>query len=115
MTTTNQYPIFRMSRALSSNPFSCVTQISHAGKDTPENSKPINSNLFSRKFQWYDKIFLNVLYYDNKLGEAIFSKFYRKNDINLTFKFLDEKTSILEDFKIIWSLTSFAFVKALFR
>ena len=22
-----------------------------------KNSKPINSNLFSRKFQWYDKIF----------------------------------------------------------
>ena len=80
-----------------------------------KNSKPINSNLFSRKFQLYDKIFLNVLYYDNMLGEKIFSKFYRKNDIKLTFKFLDEETSILEDFKIIWSLTSFAFIKALFR
>ena len=80
-----------------------------------KNSKPINSNLFSRKFQWYDKIFLNVLYYNNKQGETIFSKFYRKNDIKLTFRFLDEETSILEDFKIIWSLTSFAFIKALFR
>lgn len=74
-----------------------------------------NHKLFSKKHRWYDKIFLKVLFHNNHLGESIFTKFYKKNDIGLTFKFLDEETNFYDDFKIICSLISIPFIKALFK
>ena len=69
----------------------------------------------SRKFKFYDKIFLKVLHDENEKGEWIFEQFYSKNSIDSMFRFLDEESTFLEDLKIMKSLFSFSFIKALFK
>ena len=71
--------------------------------------------LFKKKYKFYDKIFLKVLLDENDKGEWIFEKFYAKNSIETMFRFLDEDSSFLEEFKIMKSLFSLAFIKAFFK
>jgi len=74
-----------------------------------------SKNLFRRKYKFYDKIFLKVLHDENEKGEWIFEQFYSKNSIDSMFRFLDEESTFLEDLKIMKSLFSFSFIKALFK
>lgn len=69
----------------------------------------------SWRYRFYDRIFLNVLANENEKGEWIFSKFYSRNPIQMVFKYLDEQTTVYQDFKIMLSLFSMSFVRALFR
>ncbi|WP_055448637.1 lycopene cyclase family protein [Lacinutrix mariniflava] len=71
--------------------------------------------LFKKKYKFYDKIFLKVLLDENDKGEWIFEQFYAKNSIETMFRFLDEDSSFLEEFKIMKSLFSLAFIKAFFK
>ena len=73
-----------------------------------------SANLFSKKFQFYDAIFLEVLEKRNDLGESIFTKFYTKNSIQDNFKFMDEETSFSEEIKIMFSLYHPQFIKSFF-
>ncbi len=74
-----------------------------------------SSNLFKKRFQLYDKIFLKVLKDENHKGEWIFQQFYSKNSIQTMFRFLDEESSFFEEIKIMWSLLSWSFIKAFFK
>jgi len=74
-----------------------------------------SSNLFSKKFQKYDAIFLDVLEKRNDLGESLFTKFYTKNSIQEIFKFLDEETTFSEELKIMLSLYHPQFLKSFFN
>jgi lycopene beta-cyclase len=49
------------------------------------------------------------------MGELIFSNFYSKNSIEEIFKYLDEETSISEEYKIMLSLYHPQFIKSFFR
>lgn len=77
--------------------------------------KPTTFGLFNRRFKFYDKVFLKVLLDENKKGEWLFEHFYSKNSTNTIFRFLDEESSIWEELKIMYSLFSFAFIKAFFK
>ncbi|RLJ64240.1 lycopene beta-cyclase [Lacinutrix venerupis] len=83
-------------------------------KNLKANKNP-SENLFKKKFKFYDKVFLKVLKDENHKGEWIFEQFYTKNSIESMFRFLDEDSSLLEEFKIMKSLFSFAFIKAFFK
>ncbi|WP_223033186.1 lycopene cyclase family protein [Hanstruepera marina] len=72
-------------------------------------------NLIKKKYRFYDKIFLNVLYENNDKGVWIFEQFYKKNSVNTMFQFLDEETTFFQDIKIMQSLFSITFIKAFFR
>jgi lycopene beta-cyclase len=72
-----------------------------------------STGLGKKRYKFYDKIFLRVLQRHNEMGEEIFEKFYGKNTIQEVFAYLDEETSPSEDFKIMKSLYSKEFVKAL--
>lgn len=72
-------------------------------------------NLYNKKFQYYDKIFLQVLAEENEKGKWIFEQFYSKNTIQEVFKYLDEETHFSQDIKIMGSLFSSAFIKAFFK
>ncbi|MCB7480966.1 lycopene cyclase family protein [Christiangramia sediminis] len=74
-----------------------------------------STNLFSKKFQKYDAIFLDVLEKRNDLGESLFTKFYTKNSIQDIFRFLDEETSFSEELKIMLSLYHPQFLKSFFN
>lgn len=67
------------------------------------------------KYRYYDDIFLEVLHHRNELGEKVFGQLYGKNKIQTLFRFLDNESSLVDDFKIITSVTSIPFVKALIR
>ncbi|MBT8243929.1 MAG: lycopene cyclase [Winogradskyella sp.] len=70
---------------------------------------------FSRhtKFWFYDLLFLDVLANENEKGAALFTSLFKKAKTETILKFLDEETSLLEDLKIITSVPSMQFIKAL--
>ena len=74
-----------------------------------------SNDLFKKRFRFYDSIFLKVLDNENKKGEWIFNKFYTKNSVQNMFKFLDEETSLIEEFRTISPLFSWTFLKAFFK
>lgn len=74
-----------------------------------------SSNLFKKKYKFYDKVFLKVLKDDNHKGEWIFQEFYDKNSIQTMFRFLDEDSTFFEEIKVMLSLFSWSFIKAFFK
>jgi lycopene beta-cyclase len=46
-----------------------------------------SSNLFKKKYRFYDKVFLSVLKDENDKGEWLFEQFYNKNDVTSMFRF----------------------------
>lgn len=68
-----------------------------------------------KKYKHYDEIFLEVLTKENQFGEELFYRMYKNNSIQSIFRFLDEESSFLEDFKIILSLNSYPFIKGFLR
>lgn len=66
----------------------------------------------SRKFQYYDSVFLDVLNRYPHEGAKLFSKIFRKTDPTSIFRFLDNESGLSDDLSIITSLTSPAFVAA---
>ena len=89
-----------------------------------EQSKFIRENLenidnlkifqIKRKYQFLDKIFLNVLKNNpNKMPNVFFRMFNNKS--NKVIKFLSNKSNIFEDFSIILKMPKWIFIKALFK
>lgn len=74
------------------------------------------SKLYKKdKFWFYDLLLLDILYRNNALGSSIFSSLFKKGDPNLIFKFLDEETSLWQDFQVILKCPKLPFIKSLFR
>ena len=67
------------------------------------------------RFWFYDLLLLDILYRHNELGSAIFSSLFKKGNPNLIFKFLDEETTLIEDFRVILKCPKIPFINALFR
>ena len=63
----------------------------------------------------YDTLFLDLLYNKNETGESLFCSMYRKNSIQQIFKFLDDKTTFIEDLKIMATFNPFPFLKAIVK
>jgi len=83
-------------------------------KNIKDNHLP-TKNLFEKKYDFYDKVFLKVLKDNNELGEWIFEQFYAKNPVQTMFQFLDEESSFKDEFNVMKSLFSMAFIKAFFK
>ena len=67
------------------------------------------------RFYFYDMLFLDVLAANNHLGSELFSNLFNKVDVKTIFRFLDDSSNIIEDFKIISSFPKKIFLKALIR
>ncbi|WP_047418218.1 lycopene cyclase family protein [Cellulophaga sp. Hel_I_12] len=78
-----------------------------------KNEQPLNTFNKKDKFWFYDLLLLDVLFANNALGQSIFELLFKKRSPQLIFKFLDEETSFLEDFKFISSPPPWPFMKAL--
>ena len=65
------------------------------------------------KFWFYDLLFLDVLNRRNDLGSEVFSALFRKGDVTLIFKFLDEETSLWEDLQMILKCPKGLFVRTM--
>ncbi len=78
--------------------------------DDPVNAKRI----FSSKFKWYDRIFLNVILKNRVKGAAVFSAMFHRTPAKHIFEFLDEETTFLKDLNVIYTQKKWPFIKAVF-
>lgn len=67
------------------------------------------------RFWFYDLLFIDVLAKDNANGAKLFKKMFEKNSPELIFRFLDEKSSLWQEFQIMRSFDVGQFVKALLK
>ena len=65
------------------------------------------------RFDFYDMLFLDVLTTKNHLGSELFSNLFYNVDIKTIFRFLDDSSNFIEDFKIITSFPKKIFIRAL--
>jgi len=77
--------------------------------------KPLKKLKLKGKFWFYDMLFLDVLYNDNANGHVIFESIFKALPPQKVFKFLDEKTSLIEDLEYINSCPKQPFIKALIK
>jgi lycopene beta-cyclase len=63
--------------------------------------RPANEGLISPKYRFYDALFLDVLYRQNELGPRLFEIMYTKYSVQQIFPYLDDQTSLAEDFGIL--------------
>ena len=77
--------------------------------------KPLSKLKFKNRFWYYDVLFLDVLVNSKGRGSKVFSDLFRNNDPLLLFKFLGEKTNILEEIRIFISVNTMTFVKSLVK
>jgi lycopene beta-cyclase len=67
------------------------------------------------RFWFYDLIFLDVLYQNNHLGRKLFTQMFKNNNPKLIFKFLDEKSNLFEEIKIMSSFSTGIFLKTIYK
>jgi lycopene beta-cyclase len=67
------------------------------------------------KYWYYDRLMLDVLARENAEGSRIFSGLFKALPPQLIFKFLNEKTSLAEDLRIINSCPKGMFIRAFWR
>jgi lycopene beta-cyclase len=67
------------------------------------------------KHWFYDLLLLDILEKENHLGANLFARLFKRNNTGKIFKFLDEETSFAEDLKIMSTMPSGKFIKAIFR
>lgn len=77
--------------------------------------KPLKKLKLKGKFWFYDMLFLGVLHNDNANGHVIFESIFKALPPQKVFKFLDEKTSLIEDLEYINSCPKQPFIKALIK
>jgi lycopene beta-cyclase len=72
----------------------------------------IGNNPFEKRFFFYDRILLNILYKRTLEGKDIFSLLFKRNKINQIFSFLDNETSMLEELFLLNTLPQWPFIKS---
>ena len=67
--------------------------------------KKLNQFQTKNRFRFYDLLFLDVLLKYNAQGSKLFERMFAKNHPLTIFRFLDEKTTLLEELKILSSFS----------
>tara|TARA_B100000575_G_scaffold56053_1_gene42124 strand:+ start:2231 stop:3367 length:1137 start_codon:yes stop_codon:yes gene_type:complete len=83
--------------------------------DYLKQNKALSKIRFKNRFWYYDLLFLDVLIASKGKGSQVFSDLFKNNDPIKIFKFLDEKTSILEELSIFISVDMKTFVRSLIK
>jgi lycopene beta-cyclase len=78
-------------------------------------NKPLSKIRFKNRFWYYDLLFLDVLIGSKGKGSQVFSDLFKNNDPIKIFKFLDEKTSVMEELSIFLSVDIKTFVRSLIK
>ena len=83
--------------------------------DFLKKNKPLSHFGKRGRFWFYDLLFIDVLAKDNAHGADLFKRMFQKNSPETIFQFLDEKSSIVQEFQIMRSFNVRQFVKALWK
>lgn len=65
-----------------------------------------------QRYNWFDKVLLNVLIKRRVPGDIVFKKMFQKNPIDRIFRFLDNETQLHEELRLIATLPTFPFLQA---
>ncbi|MFT6036775.1 MAG: lycopene beta-cyclase [Marivirga sp.] len=79
-----------------------------------KNARPPGYKVSKRHFL-YDKVLLDVIGGGSASGESVFTNLYHKNKLPRLLKFLDEKTTLWEEIKIMNSVPKWIFIKSVLR
>ncbi|MFM6946920.1 MAG: beta-carotene 15,15'-dioxygenase, Brp/Blh family [Flavobacteriales bacterium] len=82
-------------------------------KSIVEKSK-VKRRVSAQRFKYYDRLLLLILARYPSKGKMIFSQLFNKNKANDVLQFLDERSSIAQDIKIMKSLPILLFLGAAF-
>ncbi len=74
---------------------------------------PIPTAYHSSRFAFYDQLLLRVLISRPELGKPIFQQLFDKQSTATVLRFLDEKTTLRQDIRILLRLPYFPFLRAL--
>jgi lycopene beta-cyclase len=77
--------------------------------------KPIKITPTNALFMAYDSIFLDVFDKNRVAPKTVFTYLFKKNKAGLVLRFLDEKTTMAQNLKIMSSVPIVPFVKAAMR
>ena len=77
--------------------------------------KALLSFSIKSRYWYYDLLLLDILDRNNELGSQIFESMFKKRSAQLIFRFLEEKTTILQDLSIITACPVVPFTKALLK
>jgi len=66
----------------------------------------------AQRFQFYDRVLLQVLAANYCPGDMVFATLFEKNPAHRVFQFLDNETNLLQELQIISSLPTWPFLKA---
>ena len=67
------------------------------------------------RFWFYDLLFIDVLAKNNAQGADLFKRMFEKNSPEVIFRFLDEKSSLWDEFQIMRSFNLKQFISALLK
>jgi lycopene beta-cyclase len=82
-------------------------------KSIHETGKPFYAGKpFHFRFSLYDRILLNVIQEGRCETRKVFARLFKKNKASAVFRFLDETTTLPQELKIMTSVPSLPFVKA---
>jgi lycopene beta-cyclase len=73
---------------------------------------PSAESFCEKKFRLYDSVLLNVLSNEQMAGDQIFTALFRKNPVQRIFRFLDNQSSLGDDFSIMASVPTRVFLPA---
>lgn len=79
------------------------------------NKKPAPFSGSSYRFRVYDIMLLYLLKNENDYGRNIFQELFKKNDLELLLKFLDERTSFFEELKVFSTLPYTPFFRSIYK
>lgn len=78
-----------------------------------ETGKPfITKPVWEKRFMWYDRVLLHMLFHKKMRGSRIFTLLFSRNPIPRIFKFLDNETSLSQELKLMNTLPQWPFMKA---
>ena len=82
--------------------------------DRIESRKQISTTKVEpKRFEFYDRLLLLILLHHPSLGKPIFSALFKKNHVFSVFRFLEGRTSIFQDIRILWTLPFRPFLRVL--
>jgi lycopene beta-cyclase len=67
---------------------------------------------FIDRFYWYDSVLLNILHHRTLEGSYVFRQLFKKNKAATILRFLDNETSLAQEFRLLNTLPQWPFMKA---
>lgn len=93
-------------RFIQKNAASVVRQLVDTG--SPFVTKPFSE----KRFMWYDRVLLHMLFHKKMPGSRIFTLLFSRNPIQRIFRFLDNETTISQELILLNTLPQWPFMKA---